>query len=680
MPLAALIGLALSSPAMPNEPFNRAPLQPKPFAELPLGSIKPQGWLKEELQRMAGGMTGNLDTLYPEVCGPRNAWLGGDGDTWERGPYWIDGLYPLAELLDDDKLRAKAKPWIEWTLNSQQPNGMFGPVEIPQSERTQAPPRGAQIHKPDDWWPRMVMIKVLQQHHSATGDERVVPFLTRYFQHQLRELPERPLHDPRNPESGSWWAAQRGGENLQAVLWLYNITGDAWLLDLADLIHEQTIPVTQWFTERSHVPNRYDQGPSLHCVNLAMMVKTPGIRWQQDGDDRHLHAIRQGLSDMRRFHGQPHGLFGGDEFLSGDSPSRGSELCTAVEMMFSLEKLAEITGDVEWLDRLEWIAYNALPAQMMDDHSQRQYFQQTNQVAITLGSHDFHDDGGARQVMGLTSGYPCCTANLHQGWPKLTQHLWMASRDGGIAAAAHAPSTVSFTAPNGSAFRIEAETIYPFGDTITYRFSGEKPALFPFHMRIPAWAKGTEVSLNGTLVNVSAEPGSFAEMQGTWKDGDTVTLKLPMELKISRWYRRSAAVERGPLLFAMPIASEQSEKPEPRSGTDPKTGQPRMITEFHATKPWNYALPESLIAAPSDHISVERDRVLTGNPWSEAHAPVRLTAKGIRLPQWGMERSYAADPPLSPVGRPLASQETEITLIPYGSTLLRIGAFPIVRN
>jgi hypothetical protein len=93
--------------------FNRAPLQPKLYAELPLGTIKPDGWLRDELQRMANGMTGHLDEWYPEVCGERNAWLGGDGDTWERGPYWIDGLYPLARLLDDQALQAKAQRWIE---------------------------------------------------------------------------------------------------------------------------------------------------------------------------------------------------------------------------------------------------------------------------------------------------------------------------------------------------------------------------------------------------------------------------------------------------------------------------------------------------------------------------------------------------------------------------------------
>ena len=76
--------------------FNRAPLEEVSYAELPLGAIRPEGWLKEQLKRQADGLTGHLDEIYPEVMGPDNAWLGGEGDAWERGPYWLDGLLPLA--------------------------------------------------------------------------------------------------------------------------------------------------------------------------------------------------------------------------------------------------------------------------------------------------------------------------------------------------------------------------------------------------------------------------------------------------------------------------------------------------------------------------------------------------------------------------------------------------------
>jgi hypothetical protein len=61
-----------------------------------------------------------------------------------------------------------------------------------------------------------------------------------------------------------------------------------------------------------------------------------------------------------------------DEALHGRGLDRGSELCSAVEMMFSLEKMLEITGEVDFADRLEKIAFNPLPAQTTDDHQRRQ--------------------------------------------------------------------------------------------------------------------------------------------------------------------------------------------------------------------------------------------------------------------------------------------------------------------
>ena len=79
-----------------NYPNNRYPLASKPYIELPIGDVKPAGWLKIQMERMCTGMTGHLDSIYTKVMGPRNGWLGGDGDVWERGPYWIDGLLPLA--------------------------------------------------------------------------------------------------------------------------------------------------------------------------------------------------------------------------------------------------------------------------------------------------------------------------------------------------------------------------------------------------------------------------------------------------------------------------------------------------------------------------------------------------------------------------------------------------------
>lgn len=684
--------LAVSAAAVFAEPagptFSRAPLKAKPYAELPLGSVKAEGWLSEELQRMASGMAGHLDEWYPEVCGERNAWLGGDGDTWERGPYWIDGLYPLARLLDDKALQAKAQKWIDWTLTHQHDDGYIGPVELKKKDRTRPAPEGAQVEKPEDWWPRMVMLKILQQHYMATGDARVVSVLHKYFRYQLKMLPEAPLFDPKNKRSGSWWAAQRGGDNLMVVLWFYNVTGEKYLLELADLIYKQTIPVTEWFESGEVVKLRGDQFltgdrrselKDFHCVNLAQAMKTPLIRFQQDGDARHLAATRKGFDDIRAYHGLPHGMYGGDEHMHGRALDRGSELCSAVEMMFSLEKMMEISGEAEFGDRLEQIAFNILPTQCTDDQYARQYFSQANQVQVTFGERDFFNDGGDRQVYGLLCGYPCCTCNLHQGWPKFAQHLWMASADGGLAALAYAPSRVT-TKVGDAEVTVCEETVYPFEETVRFKIQTSGASEFPLHLRIPGWCQNAKVRVNGEAQAAPASGGT-AVIKRTWKNGDVVELSLPMTLRKSNWEDRSVAIERGPLLYALRVEENWTEVKAQSPEGVPANAMHRGYRECRPVSAWNYALLESkLKKLEAEFEVVQHPEALKGYLWNLAGAPVEIRAQGIRMPQWGMYANSAGRVPLSPAQMPAESKLETIRLIPYGCTTLRIAAFPWIRD
>src|SRR3546814_13519761 len=128
-------------------------------------------------------------------------------------------------------------------------------------------------------------------------------------------------------------------------------------------------------------------------------------------------------------------MFCGDEAIHGNVPTQGIEFFSVVEMMFSLENMLSITGDIDFAARLEKIAYNALPTQATDDFNNRQYFQSANQVLLTRNKRNFFVDdfhGGTDLCFGLLTGYPCCTANMHQGWPKFVQNLWYASADKGL--------------------------------------------------------------------------------------------------------------------------------------------------------------------------------------------------------------------------------------------------------
>jgi len=650
-----------------NYQNNRHPLVVKPYLQLPLGAIKPKGWLGEQLNRMRNGMTGHLDSLYSSVMGPRNGWLGGDGDVWERGPYWVDGLLPLAYILDDQQLKDKVQPWIEWTLSSQKPNGYFGPA------LDRKPEKGLQRTKAQDWWPKMVMLKVLQQYYTATKDPRVILLMTNYFKYQLETLPEKPL--------GHWtfWGQRRGGDNLMVVYWLYNITGDKFLLELGNLIHEQTNNWTDIFFNQDYLSRSF----SMHCVNLAQGFKEPIIYYQYNQHQKQIDAVKKGIVDLHRTHGWPTGLFGGDELLHSGNPTQGSELCTAVEMMFSLEQMLEITGDLQWADHLERVVFNALPTQVTEDFDARQYYQQLNQVMISKKDRNFVTCyNGTDQLMGILTGYPCCTSNLHQGWPKFTQNLWYATEDNGVAALVYSPSEVELNVGDNIPVKIVENTFYPFEDQIRFSVFIQdrkvKSATFPFHLRIPSWCKKGTIYVNEKKFG-DFEGNHIVKLSRSWKTGDNVRLELPMKVKVDYWYERSAAIERGPLLYALKIG-ENWRKVKRDTSLNERYGE--WYYEVHPTTPWNYCLIEETLKDENiekEFVVIQKEN--NGDyPWRTESAPIEIKAKGKRMEAWKLYNESAGPLPFSVQYQAKMGDTEAITLIPYGCTTLRITEFPVTRK
>jgi hypothetical protein len=289
----------------------------------------------------------------------------------------------------------------------------------------------------------------------------------------------------------------------------------------------------------------------------------------------------------------------------------------------------------------------------------RQYDQQANQVMCSLANRRWTTNGPASNIFGLEPNFGCCTANMHQGWPKLAANLWMATPDQGLAAIAYGPSEASTILKGGASVTLEETTGYPFRDTVSIMVKLTSPVQFPLVLRIPRWANGATVAVNGQSAPGVA-PGEFFRIDKKWSNRDKVELKFPMPVRTTTWYNSSVAVERGPLVYSLKIGE---------SWHKIKQTGPASDWEIFPTTPWNYAL-----SPDATQIAV-KENPIGKQPFSQDGAPVELTVKARRLPSWQMVDDSAGPLPVSPVTT--REPEVSVTLIPYGAARLRITAFPV---
>jgi uncharacterized protein len=610
-----------------------------PFLELPLGAIKPEGWLKDQLLIQANGLTGKLSDYWDDV-GANSGWLGGTGESWERGPYYLDGLLPLAYLLNDEKLINKVQRWMDWTLGSQTEEGQFGPANN------------------DDWWCRMVMLKVLIQYEEVTGDQRVIPFMLKYFEYQRKHINERPL---------SQWGEARGAENMLCLHWLYNRTGEKWLLELAEIIRKQTIDWTEIYSDFPfwRYQTRFDH--RVHVVNVAMSLKYPALSYLQTGNERDKAASLKGIKSLMNYHGQVHGMFSGDEWLAGTHPSQGVELCAVVEYMFSLENLTRIFGDGQYADILEKVTFNALPATITADWHGHQYDQQVNQVLCTQARRNWTLNGDESNMFGLEPNFGCCTANMHQGWPKFVSRLWMSTTDNGLAVLSYAPCKVQAKVGTGELISLYVNTNYPFNEQILINVETTSPVTFPLKLRIPKWCSAPEIKVNEELVEINEIKNGYITIDREWTNGDAIRLDLPMEIELERRADNAVGIIRGPIVFALKV----KENWRKRSGN---SVFPNL--EVVPGSPWNYALKINKDNLRNSFI-IEKVP-LAQQPFDTNNAPIKLIGTAKRIPEWKLELNSAGTLPISPVNS--EEMEDEVVLIPYGSARLRIAEFPVLKG
>ncbi len=600
-------------------------------------SIRPEGWLRDQLRIQADGLMGNLDRLWPDVRD--SAWIGGNREGWERVPYWLDGFIPLAFLLKDEDMIGRAKNYVDGILSRQREDGWICPCreeDIPHY----------------DLWALFLIGKVLTLYYEFTGDPKIPAALNKAFADVWRRLSAGTVRLVN-------WGKYRWFEALIPIAFLYEREKEDWLLRLAETIRAQGADYPS-FSDRWVIPlNVWTM--ETHIVNLGMMLKTEALETMLFGKSENSASNLDGI--LKRYNGTAIGTYTGDECLAGISNVQGTELCSVNELMYSLEWLYRVTGKTAWADKLERVAFNALPATFSDDMWTHQYLQMVNQIECSRFPNKaiFRTNGGESNLFGLEPNYGCCTANGGQGWPKFAMNVLLKESDTVLVL----PMLLPFSAEtelNGSTVSVHVETDYPFRHSARITVGGSRENAGKLRVRVPGWAGS--VTVNGKdqtgnrflVLPIGAEEAVY---EVTYSDTPHLESR-PHGLKCAAW---------GPLVFALPREAEYTKSEYVRDGVERKF--PYCDYELTSSTPWQYGLTD----APMTVSYEEGDAY----PFSSVHPRVVLRCEAATI-DWGYADGYTTVSAPVPKCRKALSAPEEKVLYPYGCAKLRVTELPLIRK
>lgn len=629
---------------------------------LDLEAVKPEGWLLDWAISASKGISGHLDER--EIVFEK-AWsgesfeargVGEEGTGWplEQSAYWLDGLVRLAYILDDSMLIHKAQsrldPIVEGVLNGGESFIYWRPID--------------QLNNEFDNWAHSHMGRALVGYYSATRDPRVLEALLKAYSHYIYP-PSIPSH----------FHGVNGMVNLDPIMETYMLSKDSAMLAQITFLAE--IPdfkdlIRRWNRDSMQIG---------HGVIFYENIRIPAILSAVTGDVNHLNATLNALQWAEMDHLLPTGLISSEEFMAGVGSTRNIETCNVAAGAHTINWLLRISGEAKYADKVEQIFFNAGPVPFSRDFQKMCYYQSPNRISLDLPKDEpGHPGEGSYKYDETGHHVLCCIGNSNRIIPNYISNMWMKTKNGGLAAVLHGPSSVSSIIA-GTYVTIAATTEYPFEEQIRYSVSPEKKIKFPLHLRIPLWCAYPGITINNEeIIPVINEEG-FAIIQRTWEVGDELILTLPMKMELTYGRETEYAnigyfkemsgareiakshqkidnpfgtVSYGPLLLALPIpdngANATGSEVETNFALDLSDGdynEPLKVEKRSMGRPWHWQLenPPIRITVPAKQFS--------WNPTKLQPLPSELIAEG---------------------------KDTSITLVPYGLTKFRVSMFPVTKS
>ncbi len=642
------------------------------FRNFPLNKITPEGWQRSFLLKQRNGLTGQLDTIAEpfnqggwigskeNLKGPLYKSINAKGEevlawgTYEATGNYYDGVLRCGLLLQDDFLLNKAKRQIYGAIAEASPEGVIG-YRIPNR------------------WPQNCFFHAFMGLYEATKDHTILDALERHYANDKYPL-----------------TYSRDIINIEQLVWLYQQTGKkAYLTRAVDLYEAQASrPEDRGVAKFDDLKS--DERLDVHGCTFHYQLKLPIMLYMATGDRKYIDAVRNAYRKVDKFSMLASGAPSSEEGLSGTSSISATESCNTVDYMSACLYMLEATGEVEWADRIERAVLNAGLGAVTKDFDAYAYLTAPNQIVCQIGScRSIIHEQTAMAYCQRTQPV-CCAGNLPRMFPNYVGWQWLKGKGDALVKALYGPSSCVHEV-GGKSVKLREEDMFPFSDAIKITVV-EGSATFPLYLRIPTWAKNPKVELNGVKQD-GVESGRFFVLNGEHKTGDVIMLEFPKEVRVKQTEMNGVVVDYGPLLFTLPIVShtEKVRLHDVIWNNTPADSKDLYGYNMLPASEWRYVL-----ALDEEHNNwievIHNPNPDPNNLWNPLNSPVEIRMYGLRMNRWelhyrefrtlnGATKMMPITPPVPPRGMmtmvpAICGKPERITLVPYGSTTLRLTVFP----
>ncbi len=623
------------------------------------GKIKARGWLLEHLLRDKDGITGNLDKLFEDAraCifeGEKVEMVHKDfWSSWWAGETegnWLFALTLLAFALDDDELKQRVKDKVYSVIAHQGDDGYIG-IYKPGHRYTNGDRSG-------EMWAQSRIMLVMLNYYYNTNDAVVLDALFKMADELVQHFGK--LADNRSfyAEPDSDGSKGHGLMIVEPLLMLYALDNSKHdYIDYCEFMYaDYSAHAPDYLVGDMRMPVVLD--PTIpwvgHGPHACENLRVPMLLHNATGKAIYLSAYNAGLAKLAN-NTTLSGSCKSDElvgsyraFVSDDNrlkfdfegtiplPTAGYEYCSTTELIFN-HIYDGLRGNLDCFDKEEWLAYNAAMAAKHHDGKSILYLCADNLAKATKEMGDRWDYSPTHSDAAV-----CCAPNSGKVFPFHLLNAWLMEDDATVVAALYCPCELETTVA-GERLNIVQETNYPFDESITMRINAAPSSEVTLKLRIPQWADGYTLLLNGKAVGV--REGSLHCVSGTFKTGDTLELTLSAPIRLHKSPIGTTAISRGTLLYSRDIPAD--EHPYHTYAEDERFKDIDMLPQKGAKS--NYTL--LLDNQGSPHGAKHQYIASPTYPWQQSPCTINVMA----LDEWAM-REY-------------------IALVPIGCTLLRQTAF-----